>query len=742
MMYAQIIVDIAHSAVDQLYTYRIPEGMDLLPGMRVRIPFGNGKKEGYVLGLTSECSLAPERIKNVIAPLEDYPALLPSLVELAKEIARSTHCPLAEALRLMLPAEMRGARVRVKTETVATLAISGVELEAAIASCGRAHKRKLLLQLLSDGQTHPVSGLSELVSDARTGLNDLARRGLIRLEERELLRSPYPDKLGQIPDPVLTAEQQQAMEELLPALSCGNGAFLLHGVTGSGKTEVFIRAVRECLQQGKGAIVLVPEIVLTPQMVTWFRQRFGDTAAVMHSRLSAGERFDEWRRIRRGDARLVIGARSAVFAPVERLGLIVVDEEHEQSYQSEHFPQYDAREIALSRAKREKAVVILASATPSILTFARMERGDYMLLELPHRVNSRPMPEVSVVDMREELRLGNKGIFSQTLGDQLESCFRKGHQAMLFLNRRGYAQFVNCRVCGQAIRCENCDVSMTFHESDHSLRCHWCGARIPMPEHCPNCGSAYIRTCGIGTQRVEQEIRRIWPDVGVLRMDVDTTAHKDDLINMLADFREHKAQVLVGTQMIAKGLDFPEVTVVGAVLADTTLNVPDYRAPERTFQLLTQVAGRAGRAQHAGHVVIQTYLPEHYAIRAAAAQDYRAFYRQEFSRRRSGLYPPFTMLARLLCAAPDAETAEQVSRELLTRLEDLRSNRPDLKRRILFLRQDDAPLKRLRGLCRAQVLVKLLEHSDSREIVSYMQELADQSWPCDVLLEINPASLA
>ena len=371
-----------------------------------------------------------------------------------------------------------------------------------------------------------------------------------------------------------------------------------------------------------------------------------------------------------------------------------------------------------------------------------MERGDLTLLEMRSRVLNRPLPEVSVVDMREELRLGNKGVFSDELTRGLDQCIRQGRQAMLFINRRGYAQFVNCRASGEPIRCPNCDVSMTYHEVDRSLHCHWCGYITPMPDACPHCGSAYIRTCGVGTQRVEQEVKKRGPDVGVIRMDVDTTGDKNAYMRLLSAFRVREAQVLVGTQMIAKGLDFPEVTLVGAVLADTTLNMPDYRAPERTFQLLTQVAGRAGRAEHPGQVVIQTYTPEHYAIRAAAAQDYRSFYHMEFERRKRGLYPPFTMMTRLLCTAKSMEEAEAVSRALLEKLQDYVKNTPSLRRRVLFMRQDDAPLAHLRGLYRAQVLVKLLEHPDSRAAVEYMRALADGDWPCDVLLEINPASMA
>lgn len=741
-MYAEVIVDIAHEAVDRVYTYRVPKGMRLARGMRVRVPFGAREKEGYVLGLRETAEYDEEKIRDVLGPLEDYPALLPALIDLAREIADNTHCPLAEALRLMLPAEMRGGRVKVKTETAARLTVQGEALEAALEACRRASKQRLLLEMLSDGSAQPVSEIAKLVKNARTGLNDLCKRGYAELIEREVLRSPYPDTLNQAPDPVLTQEQQQVLDELLPAVACGDGAFLLHGVTGSGKSEVFIRAVRKCLEAGKGAIVLVPEIVLTPQMVTWFRARFGDVAAVLHSRLSAGERFDEWRRIRKGAARVVIGARSAVFAPVERLGIIIADEEHEQSYQNEHYPQYDAREMAASRARREGAVLVLASATPSMLTFARMERGDYTLLEMRNRVHHRPLPQVTLVDMREELRLGNKSIFSAALAQRLDACIREGRQAMLFINRRGYAQFVSCRACGQPVRCQSCDVSMTYHESDRSLHCHWCGARAPMPDRCPSCGSAYIRACGIGTQRVEQEVRKRHPGAEVIRMDVDTTGEKDAYMTLLSRFRAREAQVMVGTQMIAKGLDFPDVTLVGAVLADTTLNMPDYRAPERTFQLLTQVAGRAGRAKYPGEVVIQTYMPDHYAIRAAAAQDYRAFYHQEFDRRRRELYPPFTMMARILCTAQSEEIAQSVSVELKERLEKFVRGQPLLRRRVLFIRQDEAPIRFLRGRFRAQVLVKLLEHAGSRPAIGYMQALCEEDWPCEVQLEINPASMA
>lgn len=741
-MYAQVIVDIASESVDRVFTYRVPEGMNIVRGMRVSVPFGPRSAEGYVLGLSDTAQLDESRIKAIRQPLEDYPALLPPLIDLAQEIARDTHCPLAEALRLMLPAQMRGGRVKIKTETAARLLIAGDDLQAALTGCKNARKRRLLLEMLSDGQPHAVAELKQLVKDARTGLNDLCQRGYAELIEHEILRSPYPDTLTPTPDPALTDEQQEVLSELLPAVDCGKGAFLLHGVTGSGKSEVFIRAVRRCLQRGRGAIVLVPEIVLTPQMVTWFRARFGDVAAVLHSRLSAGERFDEWRRIRLGRARVVIGARSAVFAPVERLGLIVVDEEHEQSYQSEHFPQYDAREIAISRCKREGAALVLASATPSILTFARMERGDYTLLEMPHRVHNRPLPEVTLADMRKELRLGNKGIFSQALMQRMDDCIRAGRQMMLFINRRGYAQFVNCRACGEAIRCSQCDVTMTYHETDHRLHCHWCGASIPMPDKCPSCGSLYIRACGIGTQRVEMEVKKRYPSVGVIRMDVDTTATKDAHAQLLSRFRAREAQVLIGTQMIAKGLDFPNVTMVGIVAADAMLKLPDYRSAERTFQLLTQVAGRAGRADAPGEVFLQTYDPENYAVEAASRQDYRAFFEEEMRRRRRALYPPYTLIARLLFEADDEKTAQQAAETAMRLMEAFFERRAYLKKYVIALRAMACPIKKIKGKSRWQTTLKIVDQPICQEAVGKMSEIAAAPTAgCLCVCQINPSSM-
>ena len=740
-MYAEIIVDIAAEQVDRVFTYAVPQDMALQPGMRVEVPFGRMTKDGFVIRLKETADYDPEKIKTILSAPEDYPVLLPQLMALAEEIKQRHHCPLCEALRLMLPAEMRGNRVKIKTEEYVRLTLTADQAEEAIAKETRSKKRKMILTILSDGQMHSMEEMRVLVKDARQALVYLRDREMLEFITVEKLRSPYTGQIDETLDRTLTAEQQEVLGEMVPALKRSGKPFLLHGVTGSGKTEVYIRLVREAVKMGKGAIILVPEIVLTPQMIQWFKSRFGDSMAVLHSRLSAGERFDEWRRIRFGQARIVIGARSAVFAPVENLGVIIVDEEHEQSYLSQSFPQYDAREMAISRCKRERAVCVLASATPSIYSYAMARRGDYTLLEMPHRILNRPLPEIELVDMRQELRLGNKSMFSRVLKQKLDDCIQSGQQAMLFINRRGYASSVNCRKCGETIRCTRCDVSMTYHSFDKTIRCHYCGAILPMPKVCPSCESTYIKPMGTGTQKVEEELKKLYSGVSIIRMDMDTTTEKNAHFELVNQFRAGKAQILLGTQMIAKGLDFPQVTLVGAVMADMSLNFPDYRAAERTFQLLVQVAGRAGRGEKPGQVVIQSYQPEHYALESAVKQDYRLFFAQEFDRRKKALYPPFTLMVRFLCDAKTMENARETAEEIKKEIETRFSDTP-LWRRMLYIRADEAPIGRIQDRCRAQVLMKLLNHPDTDQMLEAFQEMVKTERNAHTVLEINPSSLA
>ena len=740
MTYANVIVDLSAEAVDRQFSYAVPEGMDVQPGQLVQVPFGPRTLEGFVVSLSDSCDVPPEKVKAVRGVVREEPVVLPDLMELAEWMHVRYLCNLVDALRLMLPAQMRGGRVRERTTRWARLNLTDGELEAFIAANPRAKKQIELLKALKDGDMETAR------IEAKSALKALVDRGAVTIRESEQRRTPHAlSNDERTADPALLPEQKRAVETLTAALS-GGGRFLLHGVTGSGKTEVYIRLIRRALEMGKSAIVLVPEIALTPQMVAWLHGRFGGDAAVLHSALSAGERFDEWRRIRSGEARVVIGARSAVFAPVQNLGVIVVDEEHETTYQSDHRPRYDAREVAWKRAQQHGAVLLLGSATPSISTYMRAMPGvrpenRLTLIELRQRANGRPLPEVEIVDMRGEFERGNHSIFSAKLAAELRACLDGGHQAMLFINRRGHSTFVSCRKCGYVVKCDQCDVSMTWHQAENALRCHYCGKTLPPPKTCPNCSSAYIKYFGAGTQKVQEEVRRLFPDARVARMDVDTTREKDAHERILNRFRSGEANVLVGTQRIAKGLDFPNVALVGVVAADLSLNLPDFRSVERTFQLITQVAGRAGRADVPGRVVVQTYDPQHYGIQLAAAQDYRAFYTKESAYRRAALYPPFTVIARIIYSGRDADAvqaAAQTAEKALGAYLDDTGARADTIR----LGAMEAPIRMIRGETRWQVLLKLYFKADLEAVAGKMQALADGA-PAGIRaeLEVNPNNL-
>ncbi|WP_274361551.1 primosomal protein N' [Paenibacillus thermotolerans] len=521
----------------------------------------------------------------------------------------------------------------------------------------KAPKQAELLQLLADGD-EPIA-LAELLKSAGTSagaVRSLEEKGLVSVEETEVARDPFAHRTFETSKPLpLTSMQASALEPIRAAVAQSkHEAFLLHGVTGSGKTEVYLQAMQSCLDAGREAILLVPEISLTPQTVNAFKGRFGDEVAVMHSRLSTGERYDEWRKIAEGKVRIAIGARSAVFAPFTNIGLIIIDEEHESSYKQEESPKYHARDVALRRGNMHGAAVVLGSATPSLETYLAARQGKYALLEMQERVNGKPLPAVEIVDMRSELKDGNRAMFSRRLREALEARLERGEQSVLLLNRRGYSTFVLCRSCGFTAQCPHCDITLTYHRTSRHSRCHYCGYTEREATACPSCGSEHIRHFGAGTQRVEEELAKLFPGIRTIRMDVDTTAAKGAHEKLLAAFRNRQADVLLGTQMVAKGLDFPYVTLVGVISADTVLRIPDFRAAERTFQLLTQVAGRAGRHELAGEVIVQTYTPDHYSIVHASKHDYRSFARRELTMRKELGYPPYRRLALATLAHEDA----------------------------------------------------------------------------------------
>ncbi|RAP78122.1 primosomal protein N' [Paenibacillus montanisoli] len=525
-----------------------------------------------------------------------------------------------------------------------------------------AKQRDVLRYMLEHPEPIALTALVEALSTTSATIRAVADKGWITIREVEQQRDPYAGRDFKQTEPLPLTEGQQAVyEEIAEALDAESSrVFLLHGVTGSGKTEVYLQTIERCLQHERQAIVLVPEIALTPQMVERFKGRFGDSVAVLHSRLSSGERYDEWRKIREGRAQVAVGARSAVFAPFPRVGLIIIDEEHESSYKQEESPKYHARDVAVRRARQHGASVVLGSATPSLESYAAASRvlsptqtdasassrtpGGAALLAMPNRVGNRPLPKVHLIDMREELKAGNRSMFSRQLHEALLDRLEKGEQSVLLLNRRGYSTFVMCRSCGYTAQCPHCDISLTYHQKSRVMRCHYCGHAEQAPEKCPSCESEHIRFFGTGTQRVEEELAKLFPGIRVIRMDVDTTTEKGSHEKWLTMFGERKADVLLGTQMVAKGLDFPYVTLVGVIAADTSLHLPDFRAAEKTFQLLTQVAGRAGRHELPGEVVIQTYNPDHYAIVTAQHHDYAGFVQEELKHRRFMSYPPFCRL--------------------------------------------------------------------------------------------------
>jgi primosomal protein N' (replication factor Y) len=576
----------------------------------------------------------------------------------------------------------------------------------------RAFKQREVAEWVrSHGPSVPLRDVLRATQTNHSTVKTLIRKGILVQGKEEERRDPYANRfVGPLEQPLpLTEEQQAVFQKILRLQQTELPAqVLLQGVTGSGKTEVYLQSIAACVTAGKQAIVLVPEISLTPQMVERFKRRFGDAVAVLHSRLSQGERYDEWKRIRRGEVSIAVGARSAIFAPFLRIGLIVIDEEHELSYKQEEQPKYHTREVAWQRAQHHGAILLLGSATPSLETRYAAELGTMHILKLPNRVNRRALPQADVTDMRRELQAGNRSMFSRQLQHLINDRLQKREQIILFLNRRGHSTFILCRSCGYVARCPNCDVSLTYHNVQRSgssfelLRCHYCGHSEPSVKSCPTCASPHIRTFGTGTQRVEEELHNVFPAARVIRMDVDTTGTKGSHERLLQQFREGQADILLGTQMIAKGLDFPRVTLVGVITADTSLNLPDFRAAERTFQLLTQVAGRAGRHEIDGRVLIQTYDPEHGAIHLATTQDYEQFYRSEIGIRKTLGNPPFYEMTLFTMQHPEQAKAERLILALEKRLRSQLREMPQAE----VLSSCPAPLAKLQGKYRYHLTVK------------------------------------
>ncbi len=634
-LYAEIILNSEALEIDRPFTYKIPLELQekVQIGQIVKVPFGMGNKtlEGFVLAIKREDEVDISfRVKKISTIITDDPVIDLDDIALINFLREKYLCKYIDAFRLLIPVGiMKGAKSKSKNVIV----FKNDDLRDIQKPDGYID----IINFLKDNSGKYTK--SELINNnsiSQYKLNKLIEKGLLAVEEETVFR--YNNRAYNVDyEKKLTIEQKYVLDEYN---SSRNSLFLLKGVTGSGKTEVYMRMVEEVLEKNQSAIVLVPEISLTPQMIERFKGRFGKNVALFHSKLSDGERFDEWFRVKEGKAKLVVGARSAIFLPVKNLGLIIIDEEHENTYKSDQNPKYQTKEVAEFLSEQKGCRVVLGSATPTIESYYRALIGELDLLELNSRVDGKDMPPMEVVDMRNELRSGNISLFSRPLFREIQEKLSNGEQIILFLNRRGFSTFVSCRSCGYVFKCEECDISMTYHRSG-LLVCHYCGKTKRAPQKCPKCDSKYVKFFGAGTQRVEEEVKKYFKDARVLRMDVDTTRSKDSYENIYNTFKEGKADILIGTQMISKGLDFKNVTLVGVLAADMSINIPDYRAAERTFQIITQVAGRAGRGEKQGKVVIQTYTPEHYSLEYAVNYDYEGFYEKEFTVRALMKYPPF-----------------------------------------------------------------------------------------------------
>lgn len=723
-MFAKIIIDQDAKALDRVFEYKIPDQMQVEIGERVLVPFGNRNLQGFIVGLCSSCEYDESKVKEISDKIEDFAVIKKEMLALMLHMAEKLHLKLASILRLFLPSEMRTDKVK---ELVAKTVRLSDEFEL---PSSRANKQLEIIEFLKENGESKLSSLSEKFS--YSVIQGMVKKGVLTLGQQQVLRSPVFDAIKN-ESRALTALQQRAVDTI-----CENKTYLLHGVTGSGKTEVYMHLIERQLSLGKTALMLVPEISLTPQVLANFKARFGENVALIHSGLSAGERFDEWKRIFFGQAKVVVGARSAIFCPIENLGIIIIDEEHEQSYVSESNPRYDTHMVAEFRRAYNDCALVFGSATPSIESYAKAIDGEYGLVEMPVRVNGMEMPKIVVVDMLMEMRQGNNQIFSIPLIYELRDIIQAKKQAMIFINRRGFSSFQRCRQCGYVAKCTDCDVSLVYHRFEDRLKCHYCGKRFKALDICPSCGSRDIKQGAVGTERVVEELHKLFPDVRILRMDNDTTSKKNGHREILNEFRNAKPAILVGTQMIAKGHDFEDVLLVGIVDADQSLFQSDYRSIERTFQLITQVSGRAGRSSKQGKVILQTYSPRHYVYRFAVNYDYQGFFKKEVNLRKVTNFPPYARIIRVLFTHENEKTVAEECKVCYNKIKQIKEENAG---EFVYLDVMKAPLNKIKNKFRYQIMMRVkLEKAD--EIEKKIFDAVDEKCKSSVFFEINPNNLS
>ena len=744
-MYAKVIVDISHENVDRPFEYRIPDHLKekVEVGSSVIIPFGNGntKRQGYVIDLISVPEFDPGKIKDIYEVASADVAIDGMMIKLAWWMKNSYGSTMIKALKTVLPSRTKKKSLEKK---VIHRLIDVTTVSEALAEAEKKHQKAKVrvLQELVREETLPYELVKQKLHVTQNTLSALQKQGILSVEVTQLYRNPVKADAKQEKQLNLSDSQREIVEQVSQDWNSGiQKNYLIHGITGSGKTEVYMALVSECLKRGKQAIVLIPEIALTYQTVMRFYKRFGDRVSVMNSTLSPGEKYDQCERARNGDIDIIIGPRSALFTPFPHLGLIVIDEEHEPSYKSETVPKYHARETAKELARLHGASVVLGSATPSLNSYYGAQNGEYTLFRLTERLTGNTLPHVEIADMRQELRAGNRSMFSRKLEYLMEDRLQKKEQMMLFLNRRGYAGFISCRACGHVMKCPHCDVSLSEHMGG-KLVCHYCGYEQPKVTNCPACGSKYILGFKAGTEAIEQKLKERFPTAKILRMDGDTTKKKDSYEAILSAFSDGQADILLGTQMIVKGHDFPKVTLVGILAADMSLFAGDYRASERTFQLLTQAAGRAGRGQEPGEVVIQTYQPDHYSITYAAKQDYEGFYEEEILYRELVHYPPVMQMLAVLVTAKSEKRAQALAEHLSALIRNKIEKEHIEKWKLVVVGPSSAALSKLQDIFRYVIYIKsssydlLVESKDEME--RYYTELSLKDG--QIQFDFNPMS--
>lgn len=727
MYIVKVLIEHPVQSLDTTFDYLYNQSLQV--GVRVIVPFGKQRLTGYVESI-EETHLSKEQLQQqagftysyILDVIDQEPLLNQELQQLSLQLSKLTLSPRIACLQAMLPTQLKPSTtngVGIKMKTIIKVIQDGLP---------KTSKQQECLTYLKE---HPLSRVKD-IPYTKGVVDHLVEQGFVEYKEIEEYRQIERTSFQKKKDVTLTTPQQNVVDGILHQKET---VALIHGVTGSGKTEVYLALAKEMLKKNKTVMMLVPEISLTPMMVDVFKLRFGDKVAILHSRLSQGEKYDEYRRIKRQEVQIVVGARSAIFAPLENIGLIILDEEHDSSYKQESNPRYLTSQIAKIRAQYHQAVVVLGSATPSLESYSRAQKGIYHLYTLDKRINQKPLPHVDIIDMVQEMKAKNYTLFSRLMKQKIQETIDKGEQVILLLNKRGYATFVRCQECGEVIKCPHCDVTLTYHKDDHQLKCHYCDYHIPYPKICPHCGSHYLKTVGYGTQKIEEEIEKTFAGSKVIRYDVDTTKNKNGHLKLLEKFKNKEANILLGTQMIAKGLDFENVTFVGVLNADLSLNIPDFRASERTFQLLCQVAGRCGRGQKTGSVIIQTYNPDHYAIECAALHDYQSFYQQEMLYRQKAKYPPYCHMVSILIQGRKEDHVHQSAQHMKDYLST------HLQHSVVLGPAKSAIFK-MQDFYRERILIKFTQSQEVYQAINMMNDYYNkkQKGKVTVICDFNPYS--